>query len=387
MAQEPSERYSPEPNRLETTAAAYLGRYAQTAGEGGRDHAEALRHTTRWAVGCAVAAGIISGGIIGGSEIWLRQVVFDGMEDVDFWEQLPWWIGWFAIAGVVSAIEIGFLYWVSVKGIARIVETSNISLGDRGYSALFGRGLARAALEFPNPRVTIFGIDPYAYVSKWRLLARNVAYKMKVGVTSFVLRVFLRRVAARMAVRGLVPLMAGPLYAVWNAIIVWRIINEARIRAYGPAAVDQMLDRCLEEDGEGATLGETGREVLLHGAGELTARAGDAHPNYVYLIGQLKDRLDIDPEEIEIDWPAQRDRFGELDEADRRQVLAMLTLAAVIGSRVQSRQRELIDEAYWACGLRRAPKAFKRLRQQLKDGRLVVPEVLSEAARPLRDAA
>jgi hypothetical protein len=387
MAQEPSERYSPEPNRLETTAAAYLGRYARTAGEDGRDPAEALRRTTRWAVGCAIAAGIISGGIIGGSEIWLRQVVFDGMEDVDFWEQLPWWIGWFAIAGVVSGIEIGFLYWVSVKGIARIVETSHVDLGDRGYAALFGRGLARAALEFPNPRVTIFGIDPYAYVSKWRLLVRNVAYKMKVGVTSFVLRVFLRRVAARMAVRGIVPLIAGPLYAVWNAIIVWRIITEARIRAFGPAAVDQMLDRCLGEDGDDPALGEAGRDVLLHGAGELTARAGDAHPNYVYMIGRLKDRLGIDPEEVEIDWPSQRDRLAELDEGERRQILAMLTLAAVIGSRVHPKQRAFIDEAYAVCGLRRARKAFKSLRQQLKDGQLVVPEALSEAAEPRREAA
>jgi hypothetical protein len=386
MAKEPSERYSPEPNRLETTAAVYLGRFVRQGG-GRRDPREALRRTTRWAVACALAAGIISGGIIGGSEIWVRQVIFDGMEDVDFWEQLPWWIGWFAVAGVVSGIEIGFLYWVSVKGIARIVDTAKIDLGDRGYPGLFGRSLARAALEFPNPQVSIFGIDPYAYVSKWRLLARNVAYKMKVGVTSFVLRVFLRRVAARMAVRGMVPLMAGPLYAAWNAIIVWRIMTEARLRAYGPAAVDQMLDRCLgDENGEGG-LGEAARDVLLHGAGEMTARAGDAHPNYVYLIGRLRDRLGIEAEEIEIDWPSRRDRLGELDEDERRQILAMLTLAAVIGSRIQPRQRALIHEAYGACGLRPARKAFRSVRQQLKDGRLVVPEDLSEVAVPWREAA
>jgi hypothetical protein len=108
----------------------------------------------------ALAAGIMSGGIIGGSEIWVRQVIFDGMEDAGFWEQLAGWIGWFAVAGVVSGIEIAFLYWVSVKGIARIVQTAMIDLGDRGYPGLFGRSLARAALEFPNPQVGSSGSIP-----------------------------------------------------------------------------------------------------------------------------------------------------------------------------------------------------------------------------------
>jgi hypothetical protein len=387
-SQEPGERYSPEPNRLETTAAIYLGRYADRPRKDGRDHAAALRRTTRWAVGLAIAAGIVSGGIIGGSEIWLRQVVLGGGEDAGFIENWPVWLGWFAVAGVVSAIEIAFLYWVSVRGIARIVQTSHVELGERGYHGLFARGLARAALEFPNPQVGIFGIDPYAHVSKWRLFVRNVVYKLKVGVSSFVLRVFLRRIAARMAVRGIVPLMAGPLYAAWNAIIVWRIIAEARIRAYGPPAIDEMLDRCLGDgDGGGEALSEAGRTVLLHGVGELTARAGDAHPNYVYLIARLRERLGNDADEIEVDWPAQRDSLAELGEDERERILGMLTLAAVVGSRTQGKQRELIDDAYAACGLQRGRKAFKELRRDLADGRLSVPDTLATAATPRKDAA
>jgi hypothetical protein len=375
MSIDPNEAYAPEPTVLERKAASLLGRYAgpRTGKEGHDDRRRRLRSVTRRAVALAIVAGIVSGGLIGGSEIWVREAY--GLVDRDFWDALPFWIAWFAVAGVVSAVEIAFLYWVAIRGIGRVVTSARVILGDDGYKGLFAMGFARGALEFPNPKGEIWGIDPYAYVPKWRLFARNVAYKMKVGVTSFILRVFLRRVATRLAIRGLVPLMAGPLYAAWNAFIIWRIMIEARLRAFGPPAIDALLDRCFER----GRLGEAAGATALHGIGEIIRRAGDMHPNYVYLVAQLRERSGIEIEGVRVDWDRQKGQLRDLPDEDQSAVLRLLVLTALLGSRTYRSQRAVVYESLALVNRSREKAAFKALRQALVDGRLEVTRDLDRA--------
>jgi hypothetical protein len=368
--QDPGDRYSPEPNILERRAATYLAGFSPRHQPGAAPSAGAdgdeLTQATRKAVALAILAGIISGGLIGGSEIWVRQGMLDGMEDLDWQEQWPYWTGFFVFAGIVSAIEIAFLYWVALRGVIRVVQSSGLAIGEEGYPGLFARGLARGALEFPSPRVEVLGVDPYAYVSRWRLLARNIGYKLKVGVSSFLLRVFLRRVAARLAVRGIVPLVAGPLYAAWNAFIVWRIMHEARARTLGPPALDKVLHEAFQEDRDRP--GEQAAAVILQGAGELVRRGCEAHPNYVYLLFRLCEELGHE-KDIEVEWDAHCSALGELSKDEQARILAVFTIAALLGSKPRRSQIELLREAGEACGRRLQEDDFKSLRKALMAGR------------------
>lgn len=380
MSDRLGERYSPEPNILERKAAEYLAKLNRGGEDEWRERtpaeAEEIRRATRRAVTLAAVAGIVSGGIIGGVEVWIRLGIFNGMEDVGWREQLPYWIGFFAFAGVISAIEIGYLYAVAIRGIARVTSRSDLVLGGDGYPELFARSLARAALEFPNPRVRVFGIDPYAYVPRWRLAAKNIAYKMKVGVSSFLLRVFLRRVMARMAIRGFVPLIAGPLYAAWNAIIVWRIMHEARIRTLGPFAVEHVVRELYGDSGKGS---EPARDAILHGVGEMIMRGHDAHPNQIYLLARLRQELGVEDDELAVDWPRQREALEALEPDDRESLLKALTLSAILGSSTSRQQKRLLRETYETCGRALQSGGLKHLRGKLKEGRAIGPDDWAEA--------
>lgn len=372
MAQpDPADVYLPEPNVLERRTVGYISRSAETEsarrGASGRAETGDIARATRRAVILAAASGIVSGGLIGGAEVWIRRGVFDGLEGVGWGEQLPYWAGFFAFAGLVSAIEIAFLYWVSLRGVIRVAVRAGLAVGERGYPGLFGRGLARRALEFPDPRVQVYGIDPYAYVPGWRLAAENIAYKLKVGITSFILRIFLRRVAARMAVRGFVPLIAGPLYAAWNAWIVWRILQEARVRVAGPGVVDAVVGDLF---GDARPPGEPARAAMLQGAAEMVRRAGQAHPNHVYLLSRLREELGNEGE-IGADWDGQGDALRQLDENGRSEVLAILTLAAVIGSRTRRLQRDLLRDACAACRRGFSPRELKEFASRIREGQAV----------------
>jgi hypothetical protein len=366
------DRYSPDPNILERKAAHYLARLndgKEEWRERTRAEADAMESITRWTVAYAAIAGIISGGLIGGMEVYVRLVIFDGqMDELGWSETMPYWIGLFAIAGVISAIEIVFLYALAIRGIAQLSTRSGIILGNGGYPDLFGRGLARAALEFPNPRVLVFGVDPYAYMPGWWIAAKNIAYKMKVGVTSFLLRVFLRRVAARMAVRGVVPLIAGPLYAFWNGFIIWRIMHEARLRTLGPFAVHELIAQIGKDRHRPS---DEAVEAMMHGVGEMLMRGHDAHPNQVFLMSRLRKDLDYGEDDIQVDWDRHRKALPSLSRSEQEKVVDVLVLSALLGSKIYKPQKKMLREACEACGMGCSLDKLGELRKKLRRGRAI----------------
>ncbi|EWH03265.1 hypothetical protein Q427_04265 [Halomonas sp. BC04] len=165
-SQAPDQQYSPEPNILERHAADYLRKQYPSERYPQRElHDEerlALRRANRWTITWSAIAGILSGAIIGGMEWFMRQGMLDGMQDMPLREQLHYWAGFFAVAGVVSAVEILFLYWNALRGVARTCRVAGIPLEDSQHARLLLSGMTRVALEFPSPRHRIYGIDPYA---------------------------------------------------------------------------------------------------------------------------------------------------------------------------------------------------------------------------------
>lgn len=365
----PAQQYSPDPNVVERTAVHFLQRRNRRATANlhalAPDEIKAHRGVVRSAVLWAVAAGTLSGAIIGGMEVFVRRGLLNGTGDAAWSEQWPYWVAFYAVAAVVSAIEILFLYWNALRATAALSRIGGVALDRNGHAALVSTGIARAALEFPSPRNHIYGIDPYARVPGWRLTAQAILYKTKVGVSSLIVRVLARRVLGRMILRGLIPLLTVPLYAVWNAIITWRVMREAKTRVFGPFQVEELVRRLSAEH---AQLRPEVSTLILHGAGEAMVRGCDAHPNYAYLLSRLIEKLGVEQTTIQLDWQRQRQVLETLNERERTLVLDVLTLACLLGSKVRKSHKEFLDEVHAAFGLRFDAHALNPLRRKLMDG-------------------
>ena len=363
----PDQEYAPQPSIFERWAGRFLQQYNHrraTPRQARRRHE--LRGIERAFYGCvawAVLAGIVSGGIIGGMEWYMRQGMLDGMEGMSLTEQLPYWTGFFAVAGVVSALEIAFLYWNALRGVAITSRLAGAPLHDSPLAELTLLGLSRAALEFPSPRHRIYGIDPYAYLSRWQLIAMSVMYRLKVGVTSFLLRIFLRRVLGRVALRGLLPLITGPLYAAWNAIITWRIMIKAREQALGPFAIEAMIGRLEQEP-----LSERAQRVALHTVGALIMANRDAHPNHVYLLSRLLDTFQHRQHAIDVDWPGQRFALSRLERSERFRVLELSIAATVLAGRCKGKRKRFLEELFEACNMAYPHEKVRTWRRQFMNG-------------------
>lgn len=360
----------PAPSLLERRFASYLVRNCAQDGDAsdsasGKGRKQALARITRRAIGLAALAGVISGGVIGGSEAWLRLGPLDGMDDAGWRETWPYWLAFYAFAGVVSVIEIALLYVMTLIGAARITKASGLALAQDGQGRVIVQGLARAVLEFPNPRMTLFGIDPHARVSNWKLTAINIAYKLKVGVSSFLLRVFLRRVATRIAVRGFVPLLAGPLYAFWNGYIIWRIMRETRLRTLGPFAVDHVIVAHFADDDAPVT--DAVAQTCLQAAAEMLLAGRDSHSNQIYLMVRLATALEHEGE-IAPDWDRVEAELPRLDQDDRLRVLDVMTVSYLVGGRLHKDQITLLQRACQRCGYALREARVKALRRDIRRG-------------------
>lgn len=304
-----------------------------------------LRQLERRTLVLAALAGVLSGAVLGGAE-----VVSDGRLgtfDFEMWrEQWRTWVVYVSLVIVVSVIEILFLYGNAIRGAGRISSFAGLQLSGHPTGEQVARALVRAALELPNPRERIHGVDPYARTPRWKLTVLAVAYKAKVSATSFILRILLRRLLARAAVRAFIPLIAIPVYAFWNALVTRWVLRQARIRAFGPLAVRDLTQHVTAARG---VLGTECRRLIVHAVSEAIVRTGDADPNYHLLLGQLIESLEVSPSADLTDWESARTAAGHLTEPERQMFLTVLTVAAVIDGRVRGSEAALLEEAHRLC--------------------------------------
>lgn len=367
----PSGHYSPDPNVLERKASEYL-RSARERGSIRRSPLQAedlatIRRIRRSAVGWAFASGTVYGGVIGGAEIFLRLIVLDDPDLSQWREHLPTWAAFYAFIGLLTVMEILFLYWNSLRAIVKFGRVIDVPFAGDSHADLLTSGLARSALEMPNPWQKIYGVDPYALLSRRRLMARYILYKMKVGATSFVIRVLMRRVLTRAALRGYIPLLAIPLYAVWNAFITWRVLNEAWLRAIGPFVVDRIRAR-VSKSKESAS--EEGRETILQGVGEMIRQSGDAHPNHVLLLSQLIEDFETKGDGIEVDWTGRSEKVQALTGEERSTLLTVLMMTSVLAGKPRKAQREFLRKVHGDCDAEYSENRLKTLRTDLMKGYL-----------------
>ncbi|AHF00071.1 LBF_2804 family protein [Thioalkalivibrio paradoxus] len=348
---ESAQSQSPELNLIERIAVSILRR------QNSRDQPEVhrwpaqelaqIRRLERSAVLLAALSGMISGALIGGLEVWLNVTMPDASESWARW--IEYWVIFLAGSILVSVVEILFLYWVVLRRVARITSIAGLHLSEQEIDQVIAIGLSRSALDMPDPRQPIYGIDPYARVPRWRLIAYAILYRLKIGATSFITRVLLRRVLARAAVRVFIPLIAIVIYAVWNAIIIGWVMRASRVRAAGPLAVQELGQRLQAER---TRLDEPTRRLLLEAVAEAIQSGGTAHPNLQLLLGRLFQELAIPPGSLTLDWAVHHDALADLPPEVQDLLLALVTVTTILDGRPRRAQKRFLKRLYAACGRR-----------------------------------
>ncbi|GMV82641.1 MAG: hypothetical protein AMXMBFR7_38250 [Planctomycetota bacterium] len=352
-------RYFARLSRLHAVAQSSDAVHTLTSAE----HAE-LRGIERAVLFKAATAGALSACGSAVLEIGLAPVyrTESGGLDWRYWV----WIGTATV--IVSAVEIAYLYWMSLNAVHALSRAAGLELfpkqGREEGARAVAAALARAALELPNPKDAVAGFDPLREAPRWRLVLASVFYKIKIGLTNFLVKALVRRVLGRAALRGYVPLVAVPVTAVWDMLVCRWVVREARVRVMGPSAVQEYGRELLAKVPE---LSDTGREAIFDAVACVAICTRDLHPNLAAFFEFLQANLGKPSGDLG-NRPAFLNRMTSLSDQERAAVLGAMELSCVLDGRLLKQERELWIAAARACGQRADESRLKALLRAFLNG-------------------
>lgn len=313
----------------------------------------ALRRVQAGAIFRSALAGALSGGVAAAAEVVAEPLLPPGsplfsMASLEYWSFLG------GVTLLAAVLEILFLYWDTLRSVHELARVAGLELfgKDRRTSddALV-EALARAALELPNPVNLTARVNPHREVQKWRLVLASLAYKAKVGVTNFLVKLLVRRILGRVTVRSvlgaLVPFVALPVTAAWNAAVTWKVLREARIRAMGPSALAELVDLVFSDV---ANLSPQGRLSAVRAVAAAIVRTQDLHPNLVRMLTLVSRRAgDTGNNELD-DVGLFLSTLKTLAPEELRLSLQLLALAMAVDGKLSTRELKLWRDALAAVG-------------------------------------
>lgn len=299
----------------------------------------ALRRIERQAIARAGLVGALSAAIAAVAEV----LVLEHQES----RPLLFWLVVGGASAVAAVLEIAFLSWDALRSVHAMSVAAGVITDERFERQQVLTSLARAALEVPNPPTTAHGLDAYRETSKAVLVAAALVYKLKVSATNVVLKQVVRRALGRAALRSwLVPFVAVPVTALWNAVVSALVLREARVRIFGPSLAHDVVARLLPPD---AALSPLLAEALPRAVGACVVRSADAHPNLEQLLDAVVRRCGTLPPTID-DSRAFLALLPRLSPGERDAARRLLRAACVIDGRIARRERVLLAEAAAAVG-------------------------------------
>ena len=324
-----------------------------------------LQRVMRGAVLRAALAGALNAGATGLGALFATHVLGHKPEHATLLQTISYW-GLFGVLAMVAAVlEIAYLYWDSLNAVRALSLVAGLEI-DSVDNAEVRFALARAALELPNAPDATFGVNPHREANRWQLATASLVYKLKVSVTNFLFKAFVERAVGRLATRSFLAFTAVPINALWNGLVCWFVLREARIRVMGPSAACEMLDIIFAAEPSTSPA----LYIALHRAlGAAVVRTSELHPNHIALIRELRQRCGEPLEGVVVDDSAAFLRsLPELTLAERRTALRVLAVVAILDGRLVKRERRLLEEAYEAAALTPALEHVERLRRAFVAG-------------------
>lgn len=338
----------------------------------------AVRRVQNGAIIRSCVAGAISAIVAAAAEVWADGWIPDA----------PLWSGGFfkywAIVGGATAIaavlEILYLYWDILRSVHRLSEETGLALfgkDEKEANRQIAQALARAALELPNPINLNERINPHRESSKWRLLVASLLYKLKVGVSNFLMKMLVRRILGRVFVRSavntVVPFAAVPITAAWNGVVTWLVLREARLRAMGPSAAKELVEVVFAD---APPLSEAGRLAAVRAVAAAIVRTQDLHPNLVVLLEEVQKKAG-DTGAAELDDVGEFLRsLKSLAPGEQRLALQTLVVACIVDGHMSTREKKLLTAAFAELGRAVDFGPVHRLRREFVAGNGVADDVV-----------
>jgi hypothetical protein len=336
-----------------------------------------IRRVARGALVRAVAAGVANALLTGLGDLYAQHLFGPLPPHPTFSQRALYWSVFGTGAVLFAVLEVAYLGWDGLRSVTRLSAVAGLELSGPENKEV-ALALARAALELPNPPEAVMGVNPHREASRAQLILASAVYKLKISVTNFLFKQLVAHALPKLATRYVLAFTAIPINGLWNGLVCWSVLREARIRVMGPSAALEMLEAVLEHEPSPSNA----LVFAMHRAvGSAIVRTRELHPNHVAIVRALRQRLGEPPPGAQLDDSgAFLKQLRELEPAERRVAVRTLAAAAIIDGRLVRAERRLLAQAYSVAQITPGVAHVEKLRRAFVAGDVIEHDELRAAA-------
>jgi hypothetical protein len=247
------------------------------------------------------------------------------------------------------AIEMIVLFWLGLRTVHGLsCLTGHHGVQDDpflGETDTISNMLARAALEVPDPVIHYLGIDPLKHVPKSRLLFVGVLYKVKVLLSSLLIKFVFVRIFGKGSSRLGFAWVAIPVTGIWDAVVMYKVAREARLRLFGNRLARHIADEIMQPEFI-AQLSAKAKEGALRAVATMMVLSQNHHPNMLVLLIKLCKTFEIEGHFEYDNWTDFLTLLNEVSSPERYFILDLLSVSAAFDGHLSRLERYHLPQAF-----------------------------------------
>jgi hypothetical protein len=205
--------------------------------------------------------------------------------------------------------------------------------------------LSRTALEINEPEVEFFGINPFKQLSKKNLLMLSLLYKLKILLTNLIIKWTLILLIGETILNVSVLYEAVFVEIFWNAIIIYNITKEARLRIFGFFVANTITEKpetiqILNQ------LSNAAKEGCLRAIANTVVMTKNYHPNMMILLFEFLEQLNINTSNDLDDWKKFIAILHTLPDEEKNIVFDVLCIAIAFDGKLSNLEIQNIQDAF-----------------------------------------
>jgi hypothetical protein len=187
-----------------------------------------------------------------------------------------------------------------------------------------------------------FGIDPYQGMKISQVWMINLFIALKATLSNMVVKILVRRVLGRYAVREVLDLLGIPIFAFWNIMATRNILREARVMIMGQNLIDFIVPTFEKIALKIKDVPET-KPLIYDTLQFIAVSKRDYHANHAYLTAKILPIFGIAIEEKHL-IPNDYDlRLAAAEPTLKRFCQLLIIIGLLLDGQISWRERQRIN--------------------------------------------
>jgi hypothetical protein len=245
-------------------------------------------------------------------------------------------------------VEVAILYWLGMRSSYTLTELIGYDSDNRdGLPPEYNikNIMIRSALEIDDLTIQYLGLDLEKHVSKKWVILSSMLYKAKIVLTSAVARILLDKIFARETLRVSFIWVSIPVTAFWDAIVMYRVIKDTRLRLFGYHLSKYIIDELLSDKILNRYTPHT-VEGAIRAVSTMIVLAKNYHPNNILLLIRLSNHFNIDDARDYDDLDKFLEYLDNSTEEERHLLRTLSGISAVFDGKLNGKEREALIKIF-----------------------------------------